>query len=116
MKYLMLLAIVLLAGCSSFDPEPYNIIHPTTTVTVEVDPMMGFMHEGEVDPAWGTGGGVTGEALVTPTTCHITLRDYPLCLAHEMRHCLEGPNWHPPMSATFPGNTDDCHQDGMYSQ
>ena len=36
-----------------------------------------------------------GEATYIPSTntCVITLAKYPLCLLHEIRHCLEG-NWH----------------------
>ena len=35
--------------------------------------------------------------------CHIVLRKYPVCLLHELRHCLEG-DWHPRDAP----NTEDC--------
>ena len=37
-------------------------------------------------------------------TCYIWLREYPKCLAHEMRHCMEG-NWHGNAASS-----EDCYQ------
>jgi len=34
--------------------------------------------------------------------CVIKLREYPVCLQHEVRHCIEG-NWHKGIETT-----DDC--------
>ena len=106
------LIAVSLAGCAAFDPEPYKIVHPTSTITVKVDSMLGYMHEGEVDPRWAVGGGVIGMAVLYPATssCVITLREYPRGLQHEMRHCIEN-NWYPEENASFPGNTDDVFVD-----
>ena len=38
---------------------------------------------------------VLGSATYLPASnhCVIILRQYPICLLHEIRHCLEG-NWH----------------------
>lgn len=34
-----------------------------------------------------------GRYSIVGDTCYIALREYPACLAHEVRHCLEG-DWH----------------------
>jgi len=34
-----------------------------------------------------------GIAYITDTECAIVLKQYPVCLLHEVRHCLEG-QWH----------------------
>lgn len=94
-------AVLGLSGCAAFDAEPYNIIHPISHITITVDPMLGMMPN-------QYGSHEQGQAVVNCDTCHITLREYPVCLAHEMRHCIEG-QWHPPMVA----NDDDCYQDGQ---
>lgn len=36
-------------------------------------------------------------------SCEITLERYPVCLLHELRHCIEG-HWHPRDEP----NTEDC--------
>ena len=76
-----LLLCLMLTGCTAFDPaEPqqaYKIERKTVKVTViEVKqlPML-------------------GRAAWTGDTCFIALREYPKCLKHEVRHCLEG-KWH----------------------
>ena len=104
----ILIICLLLTGCAAFDPEPYNIIHPISQITITVDPMLGMMPDQYESH-------VAGVARVNGDTCHITLREYPVCLAHEVRHCFEGA-WHPEQSDTFPGNDDDCWQDGMLGQ
>lgn len=35
--------------------------------------------------------------------CDVVLRKYPVCLLHELRHCIEG-DWHPRDEP----NTEDC--------
>jgi len=40
--------------------------------------------------------------LPTMNTCVITLRQYPECLLHEIRHCFEG-QWHDARP-----NSEDC--------
>lgn len=36
---------------------------------------------------------VKGRTMQAGDKCLIILREYPYCLQHEVRHCLEGP-WH----------------------
>jgi hypothetical protein len=45
-----------------------------------------------------------GTAVYHPSlnACIITLRKYPQCLLHEIRHCIEG-DWHGDLP-----NTEDC--------
>jgi len=90
------LICLLLTGCAAFEPEPYDIKHPVSTISITVDPMLKTQ----------------GLATVTGDKCTVVLREYPVCLAHEIRHCFEGA-WHPKASASFPGNDDDCWQDGQ---
>ena len=92
----VLLICLLLTGCAAFDPEPYNIQHRISTITIDIDPMQEAL----------------GVAYVAGDKCRIVLQSYPVCLSHEVRHCFEG-EWHPKQSATFPGNDDDCWQDGQ---
>lgn len=67
-----------ITGCDDFDGPPPQRLRDTSVITISVDP--GARHPGWAD--WKGG------------ACHITLREYPLCLAHEVRHCFEG-DWHP---------------------
>lgn len=71
---LALLGAALLAGCDDFEPEPPKLQRTTSTITVRIDPTL--KTDGWAD--WKGG------------ACTITLRRYPVCLAHEVRHCLEG--------------------------
>jgi len=100
------LICLLLTGCAAFDPEPYNIKQDTVTVQVVINPMLtAFDYKGDIIHPMGTAERKDGK-------CLITLREYPVCLAHEVRHCFEGA-WHPKASKYFPGNDDDCWQDGQ---
>ena len=74
----MTLLVVLLAGCDQFDGEPPKRVTDTSIITISVDPQLST-------PGWASWHG---------NTCHITLRQYPQCLAHEVRHCFEH-DWHP---------------------
>jgi hypothetical protein len=44
-----------------------------------------------------------GRAVYGPGQCYVFLRQYPTCLLHEIRHCIEG-NWHEEAL-----NDDDCY-------
>lgn len=101
-------AVLGLSACAAFSPEPYTLKRTVSTITVKIDPMLGGT-AGMGQLAGNHNTGVLGEAHVTGDTCAITLREYPVCLAHEVRHCLDG-EWHPPQSATFPPNDQDCDQ------
>lgn len=72
-----LLAAVLLSGCDDFDGQPPALERTTSVITLSVDPQL-------KTPGWASWAG---------GACHITLRQYPQCLAHEVRHCFEG-DWH----------------------
>ena len=82
-----LLLCLMLTGCSAFKPQQtYTLERKTVKVTVvEVRQLPTLGHA-----AW------------TKDTCFIALREYPKCLQHEMRHCLEG-KWHGDTK-----NDDDC--------
>ena len=78
-----LLLCLLLTGCAA--PQTYTLERKTVKITVvEVKQLP-----------------TLGRAAWAKDTCFIALREYPKCLQHEMRHCLEG-KWH--------GDTknDDC--------
>lgn len=83
MKYLTLLAICLIAACATI--REYNTVvkFPVQTKTsIEVKQLRG----GDLN--------VRAYAELYPDgKCIIYLRQYPQCLSHEVRHCLEG-NWH----------------------
>lgn len=84
MKYFIIAAIVtILAGCVSVPTKAPTIAHDGVRITVREDAKL------SKDPA------VLGLAILDPNTrtCEIVLRKYPQCLAHEVRHCLEG-EWH----------------------
>ena len=73
-----LLLCLMLTGCASFDaPKP---VMGRSTVKVTVVEVKGLPTLGRA--SWGNNG-----------MCFIALREYPRCLQHEMRHCLEG-KWH----------------------
>ena len=66
--------LVLLAGCT--DPPP-QLKYPGFVVHITIDPALPEL----------------GLTTMAPGICKITLREYPTCLLHEIRHCTEG-NWH----------------------
>jgi hypothetical protein len=73
-----LLALAL-TGCAYTPPEPVRT--DMRVILREMD------HEDQA---------VAGTATYLPpiNTCVVTLREYPQCLLHELRHCFEG-QWHP---------------------
>lgn len=87
MKHLnvALLSLAFLQGCASLEPA-YKVQLPNTVaVTIEQAPEKLTKKE-------------LGRATIkmkdgTPYACHVILRQYPVCLLHELRHCFEG-NWH----------------------
>ena len=80
-----LLLCLMLTGCAA--PQTYTLERKTVTVTVVE--VKGLPTLGRA--SWSNNG-----------TCFIALREYPKCLQHEMRHCLEG-KWHGDTK-----NDDDC--------
>ena len=72
-----LLLCVLLTGCDSFDAPRPVLERTASIINVKIDPALTTL----------------GHAQWVGQLCTITLREYPICLAHEVRHCLEG-EWH----------------------
>lgn len=71
------LLVAVLVACASFDtPEPV-LERTASIITVKIDPTLTTL----------------GNSQWSGQLCTITLREYPTCLAHEVRHCLEG-KWH----------------------
>ena len=81
-----LLLCVLLTGCDSFDAPKPVLERTASIINVKIDPTLATL----------------GHAQWVGQLCTITLREYPYCLQHEVRHCLEG-KWH----GDEP-NHDDC--------
>lgn len=71
-----LILCVMLVGCAS--PLP-KMVHNSMYITVV---------ETQNLPA-----NRLGQARWVGNQCYIELREYPACLKHEVRHCLEG-DWH----------------------
>lgn len=92
LKILTLAALLLLLqGCATFESQqtPLRMYtqNPTVVVTVEIDPLLNT-RLGRED--WlGYSMHVKGGG----NRCHIVLKEYPICLGHEMIHCLSG-NFH----------------------
>jgi hypothetical protein len=61
-------------GCSV---DTYDIKQNTVSLTVLENPNLDTL----------------GRAYWSDGKCIIVLKEYPTCLAHEVRHCLEG-HWH----------------------
>ena len=75
MKAILILLLSALAACA--DTQTYTLERKTVKITVvEVKQLP-----------------TLGRASWSKDTCFIALREYPKCLAHEVRHCLEG-KWH----------------------
>jgi hypothetical protein len=87
-KYI--LAILLLSGCASFDVPPAPQIGRSVFSL--------YVQEGDLPK------GVNGTATFYETlnVCVVVLREYPMCLLHEIRHCIEGA-WHDARP-----NSEDC--------
>jgi len=73
------LCLLALAACDSFDAPTPTIKYPGFVTTIKVDPTLPTLGLSHNYPELGI--------------CEITLREYPTCLLHEIRHCIEG-NWH----------------------
>lgn len=89
---------ILSTSCSSITPE-YNLVRNTTKIYVQEDSKK--LDSIRIKDVYI----VNGSSIYYPALdlCIITLRKYPICLAHEVRHCLEG-SWHDSRP-----NSDDCN-------
>lgn len=73
----LVLAVLVIAGCGVFDAPAPVLERTASIITIKINPGLQSL----------------GLATWTGDLCTITLRKYPVCLQHEVRHCLEG-NWH----------------------
>jgi len=74
MRLIILLVAAFLAGCSLNAEYKGEFKSAYSKITVVEDPNLPTL----------------GQAKWDGDQCTITLRKYPICLAHEVRHCLEG--------------------------
>jgi hypothetical protein len=99
MKYLALPLALLLTGCATIDDifgpaKPPKIVNSRFILVIQETPELPMQHPGK---AMMYDFGPARDKM-----CVIDLRRYPVCLLHEIRHCIEG-DWH----GAFP-NGDDC--------
>lgn len=72
-----LLLCLLLTACTSLGAPRPVLERTASIINVKIDPTLTTL----------------GHAQWAGQLCTVTLREYPTCLAHEVRHCLEG-LWH----------------------
>lgn len=89
MEYLRLLILLSMIGCTENHPPEVNFDKYISDVVIEEDKTLPTLGRQQ------TVGGV----------CFIKLKQYPICLQHEIRHCIEG-NWHQGYESN-----DDCFED-----
>lgn len=82
-QYIHLILALSLSGCSTFVEHNTRVSMPEiTSMSIEIRKLVGGDHT------------TRAYAEIYPNNkCIIYLRQYPQCLAHEVRHCYEG-NWH----------------------
>lgn len=90
MKYLLLALAV--SGCAS-QPNNLGIVHPSFMLHIRQAPE-------QLEP--NQNGTATLMQLNGQRVCVVNLREYPRCLLHEVRHCIEGA-WHDERP-----NSEDC--------
>lgn len=78
-----LLLTLLLTGCQT--PQ-YNLQHTNFRMIIQESPEY-------LDRLSARNRTVYGMSFYSENVCVIILREYPKCLLHEVRHCIEG-NWH----------------------
>jgi len=92
------IAILALAGCAAFDRPEYQMQRTAVHIQVSEVPFgMTVGADGRIREPAGS------YVMLSNGTCLIMLRQYPICLAHEVRHCLEG-HFH----SGEEHNSDDC--------
>ena len=75
--------------------QPYEIYALKTPVTVEQSPSK--------LQAWEWGSATRIITSAETLHCRVVLRRHPMCLYHELRHCIEG-DWH----QSTEHNIEDC--------
>lgn len=79
-RYLLIACLSVAIGCalaSDVIKPPAQKLQSIFIVILKIDPNLPTL----------------GLAEMRPGSCIITLRTYPICLLHEIRHCTEG-DWH----------------------
>lgn len=79
-RYLLIACLTVVMGCalaSDVIKPPPQQLQTIFIVILKIDPNLPTL----------------GLAEMRPGSCIITLRTYPICLLHEIRHCTEG-QWH----------------------
>ncbi len=74
---ILIIALLIVSGCNESKPPKPKFEKFISNVVIEEDKNLETLGRQQ------TVGGV----------CFIKLKQYPLCLQHEVRHCIEG-NWH----------------------
>lgn len=91
MKFATYVFASLLTACGAA-PTVKTVLLEDVTVSVTEDPTLKKRGEARIMLKDGK-----------PVQCRIILKRYPVCLLHELRHCIEG-DWHPRDEP----NTEDC--------
>ena len=84
MQKVLFSILILLSGCK---PQGYSIKNNQFHVTLIESPQY-------LDSLSTPIRTIHGLAMYQDGRCIIILREYPNCLLHEVRHCIEG-DWHP---------------------
>ena len=80
MNKFIFIFMAMLSGCA-VDHKLYEINTANVQVSIEIDPMM-------EKPRQGFSKLKMRDKKIE--SCEIVLKRYPVCLAHEVRHCFEG--------------------------
>ena len=81
----LLLILILISGCTP--QKEYSIQNTHFHLIIRESPQY-------LDSLSTPNRTLHGMAMYQDGRCIIILREYPNCLLHEMRHCIEG-EWHP---------------------
>lgn len=96
MRIALFAGVWMLSGCAAEWPNMPNL---PETITVQVTVRHGEMLRSD-QKAYSL---LKVDTQGKIHSCEIVLSKYPVCLLHEMRHCLEG-EWHP----NNVQNSEDC--------
>lgn len=91
--FVLIMTSTVAMGCANTPPKP-TIMQTSFAFELVIDSSVSSQHS--------TLGVTYGRAEYAPGYCRITLREYPTCLLHEIRHCIEG-DFHPNIDSV-----EDC--------